>query len=368
VPFAGENREALRTLLRNLINIYSPTGKEHEIVGFLFSYLKRGELSVKVQDIGDGRANLLVIPPEREIAAVLVGHLDTVAAHDLDMFSCREEGDLIEGLGAADMKGGCAAIVQAYLAHWKQGRRPPVALALVSGEEEEGDGARALVKEYRFPWAFIAEPSDLRPCFSHYGYIEIRISTTGKRMHASLATAGQNPVEALLRLLIRLSRYFTEERPELVYNIRDLSSSRSGFAVPERCDASLDVHFAPTAPLGEIMMELEEIVVEQKKQDASFNGSLTFVNVHSGYELPHKGDLAEKLKRVYLERRLPWEPQAFPSHSDANLLWAAGIKPIILGPGSLEQAHSPHESVSFEQVLTASSIYYDLIASLCDPA
>jgi acetylornithine deacetylase len=113
------------------------------------------------------------------------------------------------------------------------------------------------------------------------------------------------------------------------------------------------------------MMELEEIVAEQKKQDASFNGSISFLNVHSGYELPQQGEFAEKLKRVYEERQLPWEPQAFPSHSDANLLWAAGIKPIILGPGGLEQAHSLHESVSFEQVLAASNIYYDLIASLC---
>jgi acetylornithine deacetylase len=365
MPSAVLDHEALRKLLCDLINIYSPTEKEHEIVEFLSGYLKRRGLPVKMQEIGGGRANLLVIPPDREIAAVLMGHLDTVAAHDLDLLSCREQDGLIEGLGAADMKGGCAAIVEAYLAHWKRGCLPPVALALVSGEEEDGDGTRSLVKEYRFPWAFIAEPSDLHPCFSHYGYIEIRISATGKRMHASLATGGQNPVEALLRLLIRLSRYFIEERPELVYNVRDLSSSRSGFAVPERCEASLDVHFAPTAPLGEIMMELEEIIGEQKKEDPSFNGSLSFLNVHSGYELPHKGDLAEKLKRVYLERRLPWEPQAFPSHSDANLLWAAGIKPVILGPGSLEQAHSPHESVSFEQVLTAANIYYDLIGSLC---
>ncbi len=366
MSFAAPQRETVRTLLGDLLNIYSPTGKEHEIVRFLFNYLKGAGLPVKMQEIGGGRANLLVIPPETGVAAVLMGHVDTVPAHDLDQFCCREEGDLIEGLGAADMKGGCAAIIEAYLANWKQGRRPPIALALVCGEEEEGDGTRTLVKEYRFPWAFIAEPTDLSPCFGHYGYIEIRISATGKRMHASLATAGQNPVEALLRLLIRLSRYYTEVRPELVYNIRDLSSSRSGFAVPERCDAWLDVHLPPTAPIGEIVMELEEIVMTQKKEDASFNGSVSFVNVHAGYELPHKGKLAEKLKGVYQECRLPWEPQAFRSHSDANLLWAAGIKPIILGPGSLEQAHSPHETVSFEQVLLASEIYYSLIASLCD--
>ncbi|MGO9314637.1 MAG: M20 family metallopeptidase [Syntrophobacteraceae bacterium] len=359
--------ESLRTLLRDLINIYSPTGKEHEIVGFLFDYLKKEGLPVKMQQIGGGRANLLVIPPYTEIEAVLVGHVDTVAAHDLDSFGCREEDNLVAGLGAADMKGGCAAIIEAYIAYWKRGGLlPPVALALVCGEEEEGDGTRMLVKEHHFPWALIAEPSDLSPCFSHYGYVEISISTTGKRMHASLATAGQNPVEAMLRLLLRMSRYFTRDRPELVYNIRDLCSSRSGFAVPERCDVWLDVHLPPTAPQGRIMMEIEEIVIEQKREDAGFSGTLSFTNVHTGYELPHKGELAEKLKRIYQEHRLPWEPQAFRSHSDANLLWAAGIKPIILGPGSLEQAHSPHESVSFEQVMLAANIYYDLIDSLGD--
>jgi len=352
--------EGLRNLLRDLINIYSPTGKEQEIVRFLFHYLNGAGLPVKIQKIGAERANLVVVPPGTEIEAVLTGHIDTVAAHDPNLLSCREEDNLIAGLGAADMKGGCAAIIEAYIACWKRSP-PPVALALVCGEEEDGDGTRMFLGEYRFPWALVAEPSDLRPCLSHYGYFEMAISTTGKRVHASLAAAGQNPVESMLRLLLRISEYFTRNRPELVYNIRDLSSSRSGFAVPERCDVQLDVHLPPTAPVGRVMGELDEIITEQK-EEADLRFSLSFTNVHAGYELAHEGELVEKLKRVYLEQRLPWEPQAFRSHSDANLLRAAGTKPIILGPGSLEEAHSPHEFVSFEQVLQASKIYLSLMA------
>ncbi|MFZ2446142.1 MAG: M20/M25/M40 family metallo-hydrolase [Syntrophobacteraceae bacterium] len=363
----AEHPEKLRNLLRNLINIYSPTGKEQEIVGFLHGYLKSAGLPVELQKIDGGRANLIVIPPKTEMTAVLVGHLDTVAAYDLEEFGCREDQDVIEGLGAADMKGGCAALIEAYIAVSRVKQcRPPVALALVAGEEEDGDGARMLVKHYHFPWALIAEPTDMRPCFRHFGYFEIQITTTGKRMHASLANPGQGPVEAMLRLILRISRHIAEKRPDLVYNIRDLSSSRSGFAVPERCDAWLDIHLPPSAPLGEIIMEIEEILVNGRRESPDFNGALSFSNVHAGYELPEKGRFAEVLKRVYAERRLPWEPQDFRSHSDANLLWAAGTKPIILGPGSLEQAHSPDESVSFEQVLLASKVYHDLIASLCD--
>ena len=361
----ADHPENLRNLLRNLINIYSPTGKEREITRFLHNYLKAGGLPVKVQKIDARRSNLLVIPPETESMVVLVGHLDTVPAYDLDQFGCREDGDLIEGLGASDMKGGCAAIIEAYVGLWMEGPpRAPVALALVSGEEEEGDGTRKLVREYHFPWAIIAEPSGLHPCFGHYGYLEIQITATGKRIHASLANPGQNPVESMLRLLLRMSSFFADKRPELVYNIRDLSTSRSGFAVPERCDVWMDIHLPPEAQLGEIMMEIEEILIRERQESPGFSGTHSFTNVHAGYALPEKGDFAEKLKLAYEEQRLPWEPQAFRSHSDANLLWAAGIKPIILGPGSLDKAHSPDESISFEQVLTASKIYYRLLASL----
>ncbi|MEN6437925.1 MAG: M20/M25/M40 family metallo-hydrolase [Syntrophobacter sp.] len=360
-----EHPENLRNLLRDLINIYSPTGKEQEIVGFLHGYLKSSGVPVRLQKIEGTRSNLIVIPPESETVAVMIGHLDTVAAYDLEDFGYREEEGRIEGLGASDMKGGCAAMIEAYLALWRRkGGRPSVALALVVGEEEDGDGTQKLVKHYHFPWALIAEPTNMHPCFSHYGYFEIQLTTVGKRIHASLANPGHNPIEAMLRLILRISRYIGEKRSDLVYNIRDLSSSRSGFAVPERCDAWLDIHLPPSAPQGEIIMELEEILISEKQESPDFSGSLSFNNVHAGYVLPEKGSFVEVLKKVYSEQQLPWEPQAFRSHSDANLLWAAGTKPIILGPGRLEQAHSPDESITFDQVLLASKVYFSMLRAM----
>jgi len=70
------------------------------------------------------------------------------------------------------------------------------------------------------------------------------------------------------------------------------------------------------------------------------------------------------LKAAFLQQGLGWEPLAFPSHSDANQLWTAGVKPIILGCGQLELAHSPQEWVSFNQVCTAAEIYYELAVRL----
>ncbi|MGD8372460.1 MAG: M20/M25/M40 family metallo-hydrolase [Syntrophobacterales bacterium] len=359
------NPKRLRRLIRGLLDIYSPTGKEEEVLTYLHRYLKKRGLPVIRQDVDDSRYNLVVMPPESDIKIALIGHVDTVAAYDLDNYGYEQQEDKIIGLGAADMKSGCAAMVEAYLSVWEAGvQQFPVALALVVGEEEEGDGAERLVEEYHFPWAIIAEPTDLRPNLSCYGYIEIQLIAQGKRMHASLANRDLNPIESMLKLLLHISHYMVNHRPEGVYNIRNLLSTQSGFAVPDWCEAWLDVHLPPNAPIGDISFELEEIVEQTRKENPLVNATIRLATIEAGYELPEKGSVVEALQAVYSRHSLPWEVQPFPSHSDANLLWASGVKPILLGPGQLEQAHAPEESVSFQQVKKAAELYQDLLMTL----
>jgi acetylornithine deacetylase len=198
----------------------------------------------------------------------------------------------------------------------------------------------------------------------HYSYLEMQLNARGRRYHASLAKKGSNPVEVMLRLLLRLSRYMEKERSEAVYNIRDLFSSGGGFVVPDGCEAWVDVHLPPSAPLADITVEIEELMAKEKEIHPFVEILVRFSTVHSGYKLPEKGEVVDALKGAFMQQGLGWEPLAFPSHSDANQLWTAGVKPIILGCGQLESAHSPQEWVSFNQVCTAAEIYYGLAARL----
>jgi len=351
----------LRKLLKRLLDIYSPSGKEEQIVDFMARYLKRHGLPLVRQPVDENRQNLVVPLSDQEAALGFIGHLDTVTAYDLDDFGCQETGDIIKGLGAADMKAACAAMVEAFTCLWEDGRRHcPIALALVVGEEEEGDGAGALAREFHFPWAIIGEPTDLKPCLRHYGYLEIQLTTRGRRLHASLARRGRNAVEEMLRILLRLSKYLEKGNGELVYNIRDLFSSGGGFVVPDGCEARVDVHLPPTAPVGEITVEIEDLIAAERQANPALDAVIHFPTVQAGYMLPEKGEVVEALKATFLDRSLEWEALAFPSHSDANQLWSSGIKPIVLGCGQLEKAHSPEESVCFAQVIEAAEIYYQL--------
>ena len=134
--------DRLKNLLRELVNIYSPSGKEEEILEYTEQYLKNQGLPVIRQEVDENRYNLLVLPQDENVELCFVGHLDTVAAYDLDDFSFSEEEGKIYGLGTADMKAGCAAMIETFTAlRVNNERLPPVGLALVVGDEEDNSGA-----------------------------------------------------------------------------------------------------------------------------------------------------------------------------------------------------------------------------------
>ncbi len=361
-PAEAVQPRRLRSLLRRLIDIYSPSGKEGDILAFIYGYLKRRGLPVQRQEVDEHRFNLLVLPAAVAPRLVMLGHVDTVPAYDLDHFASAEADGRIRGLGAADMKGGCAAMIEAFVTFLaKSAEMPPAALALVVGEEEEGDGAARLIRDHHFPWAIIGEPTDLTPCLSHSGYLELQVRTRGKRRHASLSSGHENAVAAMLKAILAMTRYLEEKQPEIVYNIRDLFSARAGFVVPERCEAWLDLHLPPSAAIAEVATDLEALFCDSGGNCKGGERDFRITTIDAGYTLPNKGAVAETLSAILAARGLPSEPRVFRSHSDANQIWAAGIKPILLGPGRLEQAHAPEESVSFQKVCRAAGIYHDIL-------
>ncbi|HIE17115.1 MAG TPA: M20 family peptidase [Dehalococcoidia bacterium] len=358
--------QRLKKLLKDLLDIYSPSGKEEKVVEYVEAYLRKLDLPLIKQEVSENRFNLIVFPEHRdEVELCFVGHLDTITAYNLEDFGFRQEGDSIFGLGSVDMKAGCAAMIEALTVLFTTpGTPPPVGLALVVGEEEDNSGAKALVREYSFPWAVIGEPTNLSPCLGHYGYLEVPFRTEGKRAHSSMPELGQNAIEAMLKLLLKITEYAVPSPYGLVYNIKELCSFPGGFVVPDTCEAWLDLHLPPNSRLDILKTELEQLVKEIGASTPSLNTRLKFEDTHAGYRISLDRPLIARLKETYRKMSLPWEPQDFRSHSDGNVLWNAGVDPIILGPGRLEVAHTPEESISFRQVVQAAQLYLTLALSL----
>lgn len=360
---ADVKEERLLNLLTDLVDIYSPSGKEAEVVEYLQEYLESFGLIAERQPVSEDRDNLVLYSGSEPPAVVLVGHVDTVPAFDYDNYRADVDGDILWGLGSTDMKGGCAAMVEAFLSFREAfpDRDLPAALALVVGEEETGDGAMALCRDYRFNWAVIGEPTGLQPCFTHFSYVEIELTTRGKRAHASVSRPEQNTVKTMLDLLNTLIGHVEQDKSDILYNVRDMQSSQAGFAAPDLCTAYLDLHLPTRYPIGELTAELEEMVESRMEGD---NKEFSLTTIHNGYRLPRRGEMARVLESAFNRTGLAYKNGIFRSDSDAPLLWQAGIKPIVLGPGDLSVAHTNEECVSIPQVVDAGRLYISLLHEL----
>lgn len=58
---------------------------------------------------------------------------------------------------------------------------------------------------------------------------------------------------------------------------------------------------------------------------------------------------------------LPAEPAGVPFGSDASKFTRAGILSIVMGPGSIDQAHTAAEYVAMDQVVQAVKVYKEII-------
>lgn len=356
------NRSRLLSLFRDMVDLYSPSGKEEELTDLIEDHLKNTGLSVERQPVDETRANLLISAGAGTPNMLFLGHIDTVPAYDIEHYGFREKDGLIHGLGTADMKSGCAAMIEAFMSAAELGTLPEnVLLALVVGEEETGDGTQALLASHSFETALVAEPTNLQPCLEHYGYVELLVRAFGYRRHAAMSDRDTNAIHAMLRFLIQLEDRIENEEPQTVLNIRDLHSSESGFAVPDRCAAAIDLHIPPGTRAQDYATKLQSFIEQSLGKSRASKYEIDFPTLADGFTAAAESSLPQELMKIFQILEKPWEPIAFRSHSDANLLRDAGCQPIILGPGLLAKAHTKDESVEFDQVCAAAEIYARLL-------
>lgn len=353
--------ERLQKLLLELIDIYSPSGKEEDVQLYIEALLSAAGIVMERQEVEEGRFNLISRFGVAEPDFYLVGHVDTVAAWDLEEFGAVEEWGVVRGLGSADMKGGCAAMIEAWLAlaTLPVDQRPNVGLLLVVGEEENGDGSARFLESRRPQWVVIGEPTALAPCFSHYGYLEAYLVTQGRRSHSSLPELGHNAVESMLRVLLHLGKdpLFDRGSNQIFYSIREMSSSRAGFVVPDRCETLIDLHLAPKIDPAQVSAAIQSRLAGANEYVPDLDLEVSFDFSAGGYELGADNWLATALDEIYPRLNLPLLQLPFRSHSDGNLFYQAGVRPLILGPGSLETAHTSEEQTSLAEVESAARIY-----------
>ncbi len=366
--------DRLTGLVIDSVNQYSPSFAELPAMTVFTRFLKESGIDYSLQAIhpdvpGNNRANIIAHlgpePPE----LLLVGHVDTVDLWHEGSHKAVVKGDRIFGLGTADMKGGCSAMLEALVAARRSGfpLSRGVAVALVVGEEQYGDGSQTLVRDYSANLVIIGEPTSLKPCLSHYGYMEVRLTGKGERAHAALPETGANAIHAMLEWMLRILDDCRKlpYGSELAVNPREIQGGEPSFVVPDSCEALVDIHLPPNI----MFTDIEKIIEGTRLQTLSSHGSidLNYEQLFStdGFQQDPEKKEFDSVRKVFRDMNHSWEPGIFRSQSDAIFFKKPDNQVMICGPGDLAVAHRRNEFVSAVEVETAARIYLAVIREVC---
>lgn len=205
-------------------------------------------------DLPGDRPSLVAAAPPLPGAptVVLCGHLDTVGVSGMDSpFEGRVEDDRLHGRGAADMKGGVAALVVAAEHLLASGARLRPVLALVADEEDANAGSEAVVAA--LPGlgvdpdvCLIAEPTGLELARSLRGFAVAEVTLPGRAAHSSQPAEGVNAVSRLATFVTAVDHRAAAVRArggDLMVTVARGGSSP--FVVPDEATAVVERRTVP---------------------------------------------------------------------------------------------------------------------------
>ncbi|MDQ1080496.1 M20 family metallopeptidase [Pseudoroseomonas cervicalis] len=295
----------------------------------------------------------------------LSGHMDTVpdTGWTEDPFAGRvDDGGVLHGLGAVDMKGPLAACI---IAAKTLPAHRPATLLITTDEETTKQGARAiadrsaLARQAGLAGIVVAEPTGMLPVRGHRSNIDFIAVAEGVQAHSSLGT-GRNANWALIPYLA--------EMKALAERLRSDESLHDAAYAPPFSDFNLvlDNHGAAvnvTVPKATARIKFRYsrsidpspvvAAVEAAAQRAGLQ--LTILRQGRPPEMPADHPLVRAAAAA-----TGHAAETRPFGTDASELQE--IAPcLILGPDVMDTAHSPRECVHLDRLAAAVSVFHRLM-------
>lgn len=362
------NPESVRKLLTKAISINSIFPHEQEIVEFLAEEFQNRGFSVDRQEIGDGRANLLV-EKGKNARILFSGHSDTVdlvkpEEWKTDPFAPTEIDGMIHGLGASDMKSGFTAAIEAVTKS-----KTPAKILLTVDEESEGKGAYEAIMKRRDFFEGIDLIISGEPDYG-FGLNGITNARPGGAWYRvvfkgipSMYVDNYNMPNAT-RNFMKFGDKFYEERdqkklfksPQTTADLYGLYGKRFGMSLVPEAGGEIEVLWQPEDTPDEVLAVLQKLAPEGEIKP----NEIKYYLPYSFEAFPYQAILGAVVKQHTGEEM---ELHFRPSLADDNILAALG-KPIITwGPVGYNE-HAPNENVNFESVVALAAMYKKFLDSV----
>lgn len=331
-------------LTRELVKIESTTYNEAAVMEFVAGWLRKREWLVETMEVPQPaesgssarRCNVYAGPQTGVPDLVLSTHLDTVPPY----VALREDEEFLYGRGVCDAKGIAAAQIAAAERLRAQGFA--VGLLFVAGEERDSAGAKvANGKPKGSRFLINGEPTENRLAVASKGALRAVVRATGRMAHSAYPELGDSAVHKLVKALGRMMEIplpVTEDVGESTLNIGQIAGGRAPNVIADEASAQVLVRLVGDS--AETRAALEQAAAGSA--EVEFPLEIPFV-------------------RLRTLEGFPTMVAKFTTDIPQLTKWG---EPLLLGPGSIHVAHTPHEKIAKRELVEAVGLYVALAKRL----
>jgi acetylornithine deacetylase len=325
-------------LARELIDIPSVTGEEFHVGTSLAELLNRRGYQVDLQEVENDRANVIATTGDQP-KIVLSTHMDTVPPY----IAASEDDEFIYGRGACDAKGIIAAQIAAAEKVRAEGVNE-IGLLFTVDEEVTSAGAKALNElplAASCRYLINGEPTDNRLAIGTKGSLQVSIKTVGRAAHSAYPEQGDSAIEKLLDVLndVRAIVWPSDETfGETTCNIGVISGGTRANVVADAAQTTLQIRLAAGSQAAKDLLE----------RAVGGRAALEYKSVHDPVKLHAFNGFESTIVRFTTD--IPYLTN-----------WGT---PMLIGPGSILDAHTEHERVAKSELIRAVDIYANLVRRL----
>jgi LysW-gamma-L-lysine carboxypeptidase len=350
-------------LLKDLLNIYSPTGCESNLGRYLEESMNTLGFNVSVDEIG----NVIGETGNEKQEILLCGHMDTVPG---EIPVSRDDFHLY-GRGAVDAKGSLAAMIVAANKAVQEGCEAKIKVACLVDEEGKSRGAQNLIKTIPQPdYVVIGEPSGTNNIIIGYkGCLKITYTISSMPAHSASPRLSNNAIEAAIELWNNIKNKLIKDtnNDSYFHSISGCLTKINGGGefniTPSHCIMETDIRIPPEVEYMKVYTEIEKLAAEQIKGKTDLTiriekkGSLNAILNAKDSPLVAAFSIAIRrlrgVKPILLKKT---------GSSDMNVLVQKWKIPMIAyGPGDSKLDHTPNEKIDIREYLASIDIYKEAI-------
>ena len=379
------DRDYLSSTLADLIRINSinPTlapgaPGEREIGEYVAAAL--GSLGLEVRTFEPERGRVTVAGTLRGSGGgkslMLNAHYDTVGVEGMDEpFSAAVRDGKMFGRGSYDMKGSLAAQMAAAKALVDSGGkvRGDLVIAAVADEEYGSIGTADLITHIKTDAAIVTEPTALKICLAHKGYLWIEVETRGRAAHGSRFDLGVDANMRMGRFLAQLDKLERELRARTPHALvgppslhaATIKGGEGLSTYSASCQLQIERRTIPGETEAQAVAEIQAIADRLRAEDPSFQAEVRAFFARDPFEVAREAAIVRTLDRA-CAKTLGRAPDYFGDTPwmDAALLRGAGIETVVIGPAG-GGAHAAVEWVEMESVAQLAAILAETAVEYC---